>query len=378
MAEGVSESQMAALRDLVGFAQRKTQQSRRVVFENINDLFLSSEGRLSDRERAMMVEILGRLIHEMEMQVRRALSARLSQMETAPRELLLLLANDEAEVAKPILRSSRLLSDPDLIEIVKHRSQEHLLLIALRAPLSAEVTEAIVDHGDDRVIEQLLRNPDAVLSRRALEYLVAESQRVDSFQEPLLSRHDLPPDLAHRMFWWVSAALRREILTRFTMDAAVLDDALRDSARSAIAEAVNAGKDTHVGRLIQGLVEANALDHRFLLQALRGGKIPAFVAGLAHMVKLDPSIIKRSMFDAGGESLAIICRTVGMDRNTFASLYLLARQGSGPVTAPKQLQDLLKFFDALTPEQARGAVRYWRMDSEYLKAIAAVDEAPQP
>lgn len=378
MADGLSESQMAALRDLVGFAQRKTQQSRRVLFENINDLFLSSDGRLSDRERALMAEILGRLIYEMEMQVRRALAARLSQMETAPRELLLLLANDEADVARPILSSNRLLSDPDLIEIVKHRSQEHLLVIALRTPLSAEVAEAIVDHGDDRVIEQLLRNPDAVLSRRALEYLVAESQRVDSFQEPLLSRHDLPPDLAHRMFWWVSAALRKVILTRFTMDAAVLDDALRDSARSAIAEAVNGGKDTHVGRLIQGLVEANALDHRFLLQALRGGKIPAFVAGLAYMAKLDPAIVRRSMFDAGGESLAIICKTVGMDRNTFASLYLLARQGTGPVTAPKQLQDLLKFFDALAPEQARTAVRFWRMDTEYLTAITAVDEAPQP
>ena len=114
-----------------------------------------------------------------------------------------------------ILRSSRLLSDPDLIEIVKHRSQEHLLVIALRAPLSAEVAEAIVDHGDDRVLEQLLKNPDAILSRRALEYLVGESQRVDSFQEPLLSRHDLPGDLAHRMFWWVSAALRKEIGARW-------------------------------------------------------------------------------------------------------------------------------------------------------------------
>jgi uncharacterized protein (DUF2336 family) len=216
-----------------------------------------------------------------------------------------------------------------------------------------------------------------VLSRRALEYLVAESQRVDSFQEPLLSRHDLPPDLAHRMFWWVSAALRKEILTRFTMDPAVLDDALRDSARSAIAEAVNASKDTHVGRLIQGLVEANALDHRFLLQALRGGKIPAFVAGFAHMAKLDTGLIKRAMFDAGGESLAIIGKTVGMDRNTFASIYLLSRQSASPVTAPKQLQDLLNFFDALTPEQARTAVRFWRMDGEYLKAIASIDEAPR-
>jgi hypothetical protein len=48
------------------------------------------------------------------------------------------------------------------------------------------------------------------------------------------------------------------------------------------------------------------------------------------------------------------------------------------VTAPKLLQELLKFFDALTPEQARTAVRFWRMDAEYLKAIAAVDEVPQP
>ncbi len=369
---------MAVLRDLIGFAQRKTQQSRRVLFDNINDLFLSNDGRLSDRERALMVEILGRLVHEMEMQVRRALAARLAQMETAPRELLLLLANDDAAVAQPILRSSRLLSDPDLIEIVKHRSQEHLLVIALRAPLSAEVAEAIVDHGDDRVLEQLLKNPDAVLSRRALEYLVGKSQRVDSFQEPLVSRHDLHPDLAHRMFWWVSAALRREILTKFTMDPAVLDDALRNSARSAIAEAVNAGKDTHVGRLIQGLVEANALDHRFLLQALRGGKVAAFVAGVAHLAQLDPAIIKRAMFDAGGESLAIICKTIGIDRSMFASIFLLTRQGSAPVTAPKQLQELLKLFDTLAPEQARGAVRFWRADRDYLKAIAAIDEQTPP
>lgn len=374
MAEGVTDAQMAALRDLIGFAQRKTQQSRRVVFENINDLFLTAEGRLSDRERALMVEILGKLVHEMEMQVRRALAARLAQMETAPRELLLMLANDEVEVARPILRSSRLLSDPDLIEIVKHRSQEHLLVIALRAPLSAEVAEAIVDHGDEQTIEQLLKNPDAVLSRRALEYLVGESQRVDSFQEPLLGRHDLQPDLAHRMFWWVSAALRKIILDRFTLDSAVLDDCLRESARAAIAETAAPDRETHVDRLIQGLVEANALDHRFLVQALRGGKFSAFVAGLAQLAQLDRTVVRRAVFDSGGESLAILARMIGADRNTFASLFLLSRQGSNPAGAPKRLEELLKTFDALTAEQARTVVRFWRADSEYHKAIAALEE----
>lgn len=378
MNEGVTDAQLAALRDLVGFAQRKTQQSRRVIFENINDLFLTAEGRLSDRERTLMVEILGKLLHEMEMQVRRALAARLAQMETAPRELLLMLANDEVEVARPILRTSRLLSDPDLIEIVKHRSQEHALVVALRAPLSAAVSEALVDSGDEQVIEQLLKNPDAVLSRRALEYLVAESQRVDSFQEPLLSRNDLPPDLAHRMFWWVSAALRKIIMTRFTVDAALLDDCLRESANAAIAEAARPDRETHADRLIQGLVEAHALDHRFLVQALRGGKFPAFIAGLAHMAQLNPTVVRRAVFDAGGESLAVICRAIAADRNTFASLFLLSRQGTSPTNAPKQLQDALKFFDALTAEQSRTAVRFWRADRAYHVAVTAIEEAAAP
>jgi hypothetical protein len=64
----------------------------------------------------------------------------------------------------------------------------------------------------------------------------------------------------------------------------------------------------------------------------------------------------------------------------LASIYLLTRQGSASasVTAPKQLQELLKLFDALTPEQARAAVRFWRADRDYLNAIAAIDEQTPP
>ncbi|HEX6977691.1 MAG TPA: DUF2336 domain-containing protein [Alphaproteobacteria bacterium] len=365
---------MASLRDLVRLAQDKTQHSRRVIFENINDLFLSSEGRLSDRERALMVDIMGKLLHDMEMQVRRALAARLAQMDTAPRELLVMLANDQVEVARPILQNSRLLGDPDLIEIIRHRSQEHLLIVALRAPLSAEVTDALVDYGDEHVIEQLLKNQDAVLSRRALEYLVGESQRVDSFQEPLLSRHDLPPELAHRMFWWVSAALRKEILSRFTVDSILLDDCLQESARAAIAEATGRRED-HVRRLIDGLVEANALDYRFLVQALRSGKVSIFIGGLSHLARLDPVIVRRAVFDPGGESLAIIARATGADRNVFGSLFLLSRQGQAMPSGmrPRKLEEALRFFDSLTPDQARAALRFWRADTEYHRAIAAME-----
>jgi uncharacterized protein (DUF2336 family) len=366
------------LHQLVDLARERNTWNRERLLENISDVFLSDTGRLSDRERALIGDILKKLLTDMEMAVRQRLAERFAATDTAPPQVVEQLANDSIEVARPILQKSRVLSDPELIEVIKWRGQEHQIAIAMRQGLSEAVSQNLIDYGNDDVITALIENHDTQLSQTAINYLVEESRRVDQFQEPLLRRPDLPARLAHRMFWWVSAALRKVILTKFTVDAAVLDDALRDSARSAIAEAVNAGKDTHVGRLIQGLVEANALDHHFLLQALRGGKIPAFVAGLAHMAKLDAEIIKRAMFDAGGETLAIICKTVGMDRNSFASVFLLSRQGAAPVTAPKQLQDLLGFFDALTPEQARSAVRFWRMDNEYLKAIASVDEAGRP
>src|SRR3546814_17874489 len=79
------------------------------------------------------------------------------------------------------------------------RSAETRRALALRNDVSAAVAVALVERAGPGVIEALIRNPDAMLSRRAMEMLVAESKRVDRFQEPLLSRADLPPELAYRM-----------------------------------------------------------------------------------------------------------------------------------------------------------------------------------
>src|SRR3546814_9310917 len=109
------------------------------------------------------------------------------------------------------------------------------MAIALRNDVSAAVAEALVEKAGPDVIEALIRNPDATLSRRAMEMLVAESKRFDRFQEPLLSRADLPPELAYRMYWWVSAALRDYILKRFEIDPGKIDALIQSAARRGIA-----------------------------------------------------------------------------------------------------------------------------------------------
>ena len=46
-----------------------------------------------------------------------------------------------------------------------------------------------------------------------------------------MNRGDLPPDLMHNMFWWVSAELKKHILTEAHVDEAVVDQMLAKAQR---------------------------------------------------------------------------------------------------------------------------------------------------
>ena len=48
--------------ELLGLAKSRSEAARAQLVENITDLFLSDEGRLSEHERALMSEILSKLI----------------------------------------------------------------------------------------------------------------------------------------------------------------------------------------------------------------------------------------------------------------------------------------------------------------------------
>ena len=359
-------------------AQDKSQQARGVLLENIADLFVGGEGELSDHERSLITDILSKLLHDVEMTVRQAIAERLCHLKTIPRDLVVLLANDDIQVAEPILQRSRVLRDPDLMEIILHRSVEHRLAIAAREGVSETVSDALIAGGEEDVIETLLRNDDAALSRQASEYLVDESRRSDRFQEPLMRRSDLPPELAQRMFWWVSAALRRYILANFTIDEATLDDVIQDSAQAGPnGSSRRKTARTEAEKLAERLQEQGELSEQFLLRSLRRRHVSAFVAALARMADLDLATARRIVFDEGGEPLTVVCKALSIDRAVFASIFLLTRQAveGGGAKAPTVIENMLRIYDGLAPDAAGRALRFWRRDADYLKAISAVDAA---
>ncbi len=351
---------------LLSLARDKSGKRRKLLAETISDLFTGKNRVLTERERTLMFDILHKIVHNAEMAVRRIIAEQLSKISEAPKDLIQLLANDEVEVAYPILHDSAVLEDEDLIEVIRHRTQEHHLAISVRRTVSEQVTDALVETGDESVITTLLKNSGATLSLATMEFLVEESKRVDSFQEPILRRDDLDPALAKRMYLWVSAALRKFILDNFDLDQTVLDDLLEKTAQEAVSETTSRSDELAKEVESEGLGLAS-----MMIRALKDGEVFLFEAMFRRLTGLRNILIKRIVFEPGGEGLAIACKATGISAKDFSTIYALSRLSSPDAAAidNNETQRILEFYNSVSVPAAKDVLASWRRDVDYLKAI---------
>jgi uncharacterized protein (DUF2336 family) len=365
--------------ELLALARDKSIEGRKRLVAVVADLLSERETVITAQERALMTDILTKLIREVATPVRRALSERLAEAGNVPHEIIVALANDEIDVAAPILLKSDALLDVELIEIVRHRSLDHQLAVAMRRAVSEPVSDALVETGNTDVIKTLLENPNARISEATMAYLVDRSKMVDSFQEPILRRRDLSPTLAKKMYFWVSAALRQYIVETFDVDVTELDDTIESVTTEAVRQIEEEGDTSESSApmvLARRIAEANQVTPQLLLQTLKQGEIPLFEALLAQLSRLRLPLIRRFLFEPGGEGLAIVCKAADIEKSLFASIFLLSRRARPGERAmdPRELSRVLALYDRITPDAANIVVARWRRDRRLLYAIKQVEE----
>ncbi len=351
---------------LLSLAQDRSGPARVALFRSMGDLLLGPNADLSDRERAEAGAILEHLLTEVEAEVRASLSERLAQRDDVPHSLVVALASDEIKVARPVLLQSPLLDDADLIEIVRQRSSEHRMAVATRPDIGETVCDALIDSGEELVVEALIRNTESHLSRRAIEYLVSQSQRVDRFREPLVRRQDLPKELAQKMYAWVAETLRAEIADRFAVDPAALNAAI---AATVVPDQPNA-LDLAV-KLARSAQAQGLLNERYVLQNLRAGHMTVAAAGLAELAGICADLARRCLLDPSGEGVAMCCRAANMGRAGAAILLALtAKAHDRPAAGRLGNNELVALYDRVSVPQARAALRFWGKHPDLLAAGA--------
>ena len=342
----------------------------------MSDVFLEHYPTLSRRERAQMFEILHMLVHDMEMLLRQVMSEHLAQLDDVPRALAMLLANDEIEVAFPILSLSTVLLDEDLVEIIRNRSVEHQLAVTKRPSISETVSDALVETGVEGVVASLLANAKAAISSATFTYLAEESKRVTAYQEPLLRREDLEPDLAKRMFAWVSTALRQFVLENYEIDPAYVDEIIERSILDELGSAgTSAGRPGARDKLADALKKEGQLTPEIMVQALQDGEVQLFVAMFRQLTGIPEKVVESMVFDYDGLGLAIACKAANLGKLNFSSIFACCRKAreGGDKGLRQEVRRLLALYDRMSHAAAEVVVKRWRQKIGYQAAIRELE-----
>jgi len=357
---------------LLDLARKKSSDSRTELAATISDLFSEDSKVLSDRERALMYEIIHHIVKDAEMEIRKVISSRLADRVDAPLDLIEILANDNIDVAYPILTESTVLHDQGLIDVVRTRTLEHQLAVSIRNSISEDVSDALVATKDERVIRTLLQNDNASISQATMEYLVEQSERVDSFQEPILRRDELKPEMAKRMYMWVSAALRKYIVEKCDLDQDEVDDLVEkvmvEKLESELKATSQGGKSA---RLAKELKKDGRVSPDLMIRALQDGEVRLFVDLMAQATDLRTDLVMRFLLEPGGEGLSVACRSLNLSDYEFQRIYSLSKktQKNEDDGERASVADVVKFYRQVSKEAASEVLVRWRRDSGYLSAL---------
>lgn len=254
---------------------------------------------LTPRERELAEEILGYLVHDVALHVRLALSRCLCDLAEAPHSIILALARDIDEIALPVLESSSVLTDDDLVEIVLGGSAQKQRAVARRQQLAAPVSEAIVWAGDRQAVLVLVANEGAVIRPDLLNQLADRYAGDEEVLDPMASRKDLPAALVERLVTMVSDRLRSYLIERHRIDAitaSLLDDLARERA---VIDLLAKTNPNDVSRLVAQVHERGRLGASLLLRALCSGELAFAEAGFALLTEVPQERVVRLIHDIG-------------------------------------------------------------------------------
>lgn len=349
---------------LLAMAADRTRSARAELSAVAVDLFLPAEHRLTDQQRALMGDLLAKLVAAVELDIRASLVDELRR--TAP-ELAARIGGDAAPLCYPILEAAGLLRDAELLAGVMYRAEEHrLALTAADGAFDAA--------GGKGLLDALARSHDPELARRAVAYVVIEAKRRDRFREPLLLRDDLPSALAVRLHWNVAAALRRHLLAQHVVEESALDVALEAAARRALAEhGEGQGGYARAIRLAQRLDELGALDDELLTRSLEQGHLALFAGALAVRGAVSIDIVWRAVADRGLHSLLVLLRALDASVEATAAIVAALEAGQPLLRPPAAQRAMLAAYEALDPAEAARQLRGWQLDPGYRAAIDALE-----
>ncbi len=358
------------LNELIDLTKDTTPEKRQQVVEHVMELFTSGADSYQTEEIALFNTLLENMLPAMATDQKQKVSEQLAPISSTSHKLAVSLASDEIEVAQPMLTQSEALQTEDILKIAKSMGQGHLLAISKRKHLEANVTDVLLERGEQPVKRSVAANSGAEISNWGSRLLVKLAESDEHIRNSMMERSDITEtdleklitqmpgkqqdavralrkqneDLVHELFQKASRVVAETKLER---------KATRINVKVMLKE-IRAG-DLELGQAVTQLALSNNLfDICFLLAEMSG---------------LEQKYVTNVMVRYDATGVAMLAKSLGITDREYASLCKAkAAHNKQPGTT---VENWLADYQTLSDRDARRLLSFMKIRLSALEDQAA-------
>jgi len=348
------------LDEIVSLYQAGSHEKAPELLQRITDLFFLTLDQQSAVEMDSFGDVMIRMSKSADTVARARFAERMSKAHKAPTELLLLLADDEICVARPVLQYSKCLREGDLVSAASKQSQDHLSALAHRHHLTQPVTDILVARGNKDVLTVLAQNVGATLSPSGKRRLFERAADDRVLLDALNGRRDTASSPIHKLKRLGESEFWQRVAETLLMSE---DEEIIDKPEPPVEVTETEPEETEsqqapeISPANQAAMRGNAAtNEKLLVESARAGKIVETIDVLANISGLDNAMVEHCVFQAHLPALMVLCRAHKLAASTFTSiLQLRENYTETPIT---NTIDLLRRYEAMTPDTAKRVIRF--------------------
>ena len=278
--------------------------------------------RMTEAERKLAEEIFRRMARDAEILVREALAANLKSTPDLPHDLAVALAKDVDSVSLPILKYSEVLTDEDLIDIVRsENAAAKQVAIAQRASVSTAVADALIDTGNETAVARLVANEGAELSESALGRVITDYTGSEAVAESMARRPSLPPAISEHLVSAMAKKLEGYLVSKHDLPAdAAANLILQTRERATISLLSRGATGADLEELVFQIHVNGRLTPTLIIRALCVGDMAFFEAAVARLSGVPLKNAQKLIHDGGDLGLRSIYEKAGMPERLFSAV----------------------------------------------------------
>jgi uncharacterized protein (DUF2336 family) len=353
----VAPSHQSLIDELEAAISRKNIASRAEILRRITDLFAAGSANFGSEQTSLFDDVMGRLVNEIDHSARAAFGERIADLRNTPpgitRELAL---DDSIDVAGAVLRRSESVDEDTLITGARTKGQDHLLAISQRSQLSENITDVLVERGDQKVVISTAANAGARFSDFGYTKLVSRSKHDNELALLVWSRPEIPRDYLLRLFESASDAVQKKFEAADRGKADLVHEMIKQAADQLQTSLRDHSSDFAAARAhIEDLHKNGQLTEARLCRFAELGKFDETVLALSLLAELPVGAIERALVHDTGDQVLVLAKSIDLSWRTARAVLGVRSGASG------EFPEYHERFNRLRPETARAAIQFYRL-----------------